>query len=180
MGKKKAFQQVQDNADKYTDLQFLRNGVTLSYNEEAAALRFVGALYGKQNCTSLNSLRAHKSKSIMKVSTKRMPPTNDSFHQHVLRCQFQLITWKKANMPLQVLPDPDSFGYCRNPDGTIDPMMMAQPAAAPELLNDIICFCNNDCDDFCRCHSLGQPCTAACDCGGLNYVSVKIEHVLTL
>jgi hypothetical protein len=46
---------------------------------------------------------------------------------------------------------------------------MTQSAAAPELLNEIICECEDDCDDISRCHQHWQPCTAACECGGLNF-----------
>jgi hypothetical protein len=68
---------------KYQDLQTMGSRENLSKEEENACMKFIGKMYGKENCTSLNALRAYKAGH--KVSTKRLPPTNDSFHQHVLR-----------------------------------------------------------------------------------------------
>ena len=51
--------------------------------------------------------------------------------------------------------------------------MMVQPVTDPELLNDIICQCEDDRDNNCNCKS---PClwVMACDYGGRNY-AVTIE-----
>lgn len=42
--------------------------------------------------------------------------------------------------------------------------MMTQPVAAPELLNDIVCDCEDVCDETCTCSCSRQPCTIACSC----------------
>ncbi len=47
--------------------------------------------------------------------------------------------------------------------------MMWQAPVASELLNELVCQCDDDCDSLCRCEMNGQPCTAACDCGGKTY-----------
>ena len=45
------------------------------------------------------------------------------------------------------------------------PQMMSQSPAAPELLNDLACNCDNSvCDDNCTFFRNEQPCTLACKC----------------
>ena len=45
--------------------------------------------------------------------------------------------------------------------------MMTQSPAAPELLNEILCDCESECDDTCTCVLNGQACTKACTCEAL-------------
>ena len=166
-GKKKPFTMVEQKAAQYQDLATLGAEPTLSQNEEAAVTKFVGEMYGKQNCTSLNAVRAHKASR--KVSSKRLPPTNDAFHLHMLRTLYQLMIWKHANISMQHMPDAQAFGYVMDKNQLLMPQMMGQSAVAPELINELICECEDDCDDNCQCQQHGQPCTAACECGGMNY-----------
>ena len=35
---------------------------------------------------------------------------------------------------------------------------------APELLNYIVCDCDDECAEQCKCTNYMQPCTAACPC----------------
>lgn len=61
------------------------------------------------------------------------------------------------------------FGYRRNEQGILQPVMMTQPAAAPELLNNIVCEClPGDCQNGqnCSCSRSEQSCTAECKCEG--------------
>ncbi len=44
------------------------------------------------------------------------------------------------------------------------PLLMSQQEAAPEILNDLICLCDNACTKDCTCENHDQPCTAACSC----------------
>jgi len=47
----------------------------------------------------------------------------------------------------------------------LQPQMMSQLPAAPELLNKLVCNCPPDAyPDECSCLENGQPCTAACIC----------------
>jgi hypothetical protein len=40
-----------------------------------------------------------------------MPPTEDSFSLHLLRCIYQLMIWHEVVVPMQELHDPTEFGY---------------------------------------------------------------------
>ncbi len=60
---------------------------------------------------------------------------------------------------------PTYFGYeIDNDNQSLQPVMMTQSVAAPELLNDMVCACNGVCDEECTCFLNEQPCTAACSC----------------
>lgn len=43
--------------------------------------------------------------------------------------------------------------------------MMTQDASAPELLNDFLCECSDNCINSCVCSKNSQPCAPACGCG---------------
>jgi hypothetical protein len=73
---------LENNPSKYQDLQTIGSGENLTKEEETACMKFIGEMYGKEYCTSVNALMAYKASH--KVSTKQLPPTNDSFDQHVL------------------------------------------------------------------------------------------------
>jgi hypothetical protein len=77
--------------------------------------------------------------------------------------------WKHADVIMQHMPDARDFGYAVNEHQHLMPQMMGQPAVASELINELICECSDDCDENCQCQQHGQPCTAACECGGMNY-----------
>ena len=100
---------------------------------------------------------------------KKLPPTENSFHQHLLRTIYQLIIWKQAHIPFQELPDPTEFGYNQNEVYGLQPKLMTQDVSAPELLNDFMCECPDDACNMasnCTCFTNSQSCTTACSCNG--------------
>lgn len=166
IGKKMVFQVLTKSASQLCDLAELGTQPVLLPQTKAAAVVFVGLLYGQSNCKSLNALRISLVLAKTKVKPRKLPPTNDSFMLHLLRCIYQLQIWGGALAPTS-LPDPLDFGYTHDAQsGLFMPQMMTQAAAAPELLSDLVCVCSNSCDDECICCSNEQPCTEACDCKG--------------
>lgn len=127
-------------------------------------MTFVGSLYGKKDCVSLNNFRCEKAGK--NIPGKKLPPTEDSFRLHVLGCIYQLMIWRNANIPVHDTIDSTEFGYEKEPEtGILQSKLMCQSPAAPELLNDIVCLCrSNDCSEDCTCLSNGQACTVACSC----------------
>lgn len=71
--------------------------------------------------------------------------------------------WRNANVPQYDVPSPTDFGYEVDSTGNLKPVMMTQSVAAPELLNDMVCHCEQ-CDMDCVCSLSAQPCTYACSC----------------
>lgn len=160
-GKRTAFRVMTKKSGSFQALASLGVNTTISKQEKAACTAFVGALYGRGECESLDKLRCEK--ATKNIPPKKLPPTENSLHQHVLRCAYQLTIWRQADIAQHVLPDPEDFGYVRDSTNCPQPVMMTQPPAAPELLNDLVCSCSS-CDGNCTCYESGQPCTAACLC----------------
>jgi hypothetical protein len=101
---------------------------------------------------------------------KKLPPTEDAFHLHLLWCAYQLLLWRQAIVPMPTVLDATRYGYERCTDGTgfLQLQMMSQSPAAPELLNDLVCDCHPDaCAVGCSWLANGQPCTAVCVCESL-------------
>ncbi|KAG0719669.1 hypothetical protein GWK47_050025 [Chionoecetes opilio] len=130
-------------------------------NEVNAAHKFVVALYGGREETLLE-LRCKL--ALRKVAPQKLPPTENSLYQHILRVAYQLFVWKKAATGMLEVKDVTKFGWERNVDTKqLQPIMMTQPCAPPELLNDILCCCE-DCNEDCSCLVNNQSCTADCVC----------------
>lgn len=165
-GKRKAFRIMTSKANKFQAMTDLGMG-PLTRAQKEACTQFIGLMYGQTDCNSLNHLRVQKaSHSRSKMPAKKLPPTDNSFELHVLRCVFQLLIWRQAMVAMQELPDPKDYGYVLNPEtNSLQPRLMSQPAAAPELLNDLVCVCDGDaCSTSCKCEENEQPCTYACNC----------------
>lgn len=132
-------------------------------------MRFVLRMYGSKDLgSSLNKVccsmaSSHKSK----VPGKKLPPTEDSFLLHMQRSAFQLMIWKSADIGVQELPNPTENGWQLDQEsGRLMAKPMSQGCSAPELLNDLICACFNECSNSCVCVSHKQPCVPACGCYG--------------
>lgn len=95
-------------------------------------MKFVAELYGFPELT-LHEIRCKKAKKA--TNPRQLPPTENSLHQHYLRCVLQLMIWRNANIPQYDVPSPTDFGYEVDSTGNLKPVMMTQSVAAPELLN---------------------------------------------
>ena len=81
-----------------------------SKEEIKACKFFVGLLYGATHCDSLNKLRVEKVLKFKRVKSRKLPPTDDSFSLHLLRCAYQLHVWKGCLSTILDIPDPTEFG----------------------------------------------------------------------
>ncbi len=62
---------------------------------------------------------------------------------------------------MQELADPTDFGDEINADKIIlPPKMMNQSVTASELLNELVCSCEDGCSTNCTCEINNQHCTA--------------------
>ena len=162
-GKKTAFRIMIQKAHTFQPLTSLGSNLDISKQEREACTAFVGVMYGKSGCDSLDKLRREKASK--NVSPKKLPPTEDSLQQHILRTAYQLMLWRQANISVQNLPNPEMYGYIRDDDNCLHPRMMNQGPAAPELLNNLVCDCKDiSCNASCTCLVNNQSCTAACLC----------------
>ena len=161
-GKRKAFKMLIDRAEQYQLLYNMGEELLLTDVQRIACTKFVINLYGGNDTQTLHQLRCAKAKS--SVHPRNIPPTADSLSLHLQRCVIQLWIWRNATTAQHDLPPLTDFGYEIDEDG-IKPKMINQAAAAPELLNDLVCGCEL-CSETCICFANRQPCTVACCCTG--------------
>lgn len=96
-GKAKAFKFIKEKADLHQSLKSLEASPNITKAE-------------RQACTnSLNKL--HCKQAAKKVGPRKLPPTDDTFHQYVLRETYQLMMWRQADMQILNLPHPIFYRY---------------------------------------------------------------------
>ena len=134
---------------------------TTSPEVEMAAMKFVGVMYGKTGCISLNTLHCEMAGN-KNIQGKKLPPTEDAFHLHLLCSMYQLMICRKANVPMPNLPHPTGYGYENKANGAgFQTQMMSQSPGVSELLSDPVGVCKPDaCAVKCSCLDNGQPCTS--------------------
>ncbi len=91
-----------------------------------------------------------------------------SFNLHLKCAAYQLIIimeWTQVNTgkTMQNLHNTTDYGYMEDVDNSLSPKLMVQVISAPELLNKLVCNCENYCSDD-ECIYANQPCTTACVC----------------
>ena len=165
-GKTVAFKHFMNPASGLTDLKKLGCDLRLPIENTIVdtAMKFACLLYNVKSIDRLNGARtllAGKGKS-----GKFLPPTEATFGLHLLRTSYQVYVWRQAHMNSPNLPDPKQFGFEQNGDDIQAKMNPANtPISAPELLNQLVCDCEDHCDDAsCCCVVNEQPCTEACGC----------------
>ncbi|WAR05623.1 hypothetical protein MAR_020992 [Mya arenaria] len=161
-GKRRAFKLLTERASNFQPLFNLGEELLLSELQRTACTSFVISLYGGSDVQTLHQLRCIKAKS--SVHPRNIPPTADTLNLRLQRCVIQLWIWRHATTAQHNLPPFTDFGYEIDEVG-LTPKMMSQPAAAPELLNDLVCGCEI-CSESCVCFANRQPCTVACSCTG--------------
>ena len=164
IGKKKVFNVMLAYAKNIKIVAKMGTDSCLPFEKRQVCVKFVGLLYGAVNCGSLNKLRTEKVLKNKHVKPKKLPPTDDSFLLHMLRCTYQLLVWKSCLSAMQQLPDPLEFGYIIDSEsGLLVPQLMSQSVTPPELLSDLVCDCTDMCEKDCICLSNEQLCTQACE-----------------
>ena len=102
---------------------------------------------------------------------EKLPPTDDSFREHVKRAMFQLRIWLDADkaQPTQTI-DPLDWGW-HTVDSYLIPTTTPEgtPIAPDSVLKIIRCNCksvNDRCGDKsrCSCATNSLPCTRFCNC----------------
>ena len=128
------------------------------------AREFFVDLYGRQEFTSLDVLRAHLWSS-HEGDLRSLPPTEDAFRQHVLRALYQLALYKRAHLSEPLLPSPATFGR-KVVNGHLVPIMMLS-SPKPESIKALSCKCKRSkCLKACPCSKASVPCVVSCLCTG--------------
>lgn len=77
IGKKKVFKLMLGNAKDFQKIASIGMGDGLSIEARNESVKFIGLLYGANNCVSLNKLRTEKVLKNKNVKPKKLPPTDD-------------------------------------------------------------------------------------------------------
>lgn len=181
---------------KSTAIKTLKSGLTLrklGCQEEliadiiAEATKFVASCYGFPRETDMTTLRYKVWTAKMgnhKLNTapelRVLPPTSETFKEHVLRSHLQAAIWRSyidANPPQM---DPTHYGW--TPDvntQTLVPVAMP-PAVSPapvDVLKMIKCGCSSCATARCSCSAAHLSCSVFCKCYGLH--SCKNPNTIT-
>lgn len=160
-----AYNILKNHSSELQELAPLGKEVPPTRSQLVAGMKFVCMMYGKRACSSLNQLRCERASKAGK-QLKKLPPTENSFEQHLLRCCLQMMVWVNAGIGMHEEADYSKYGWYSTEYG-LKPIMMTQPCAAPELLKDVVCECpSSECSNACSCLDNNQPCTDDCNCKG--------------
>ena len=85
---------------------------------------------------SLNEFRANL--YVTSVDLRALPPTEDAFHQHVLRAILQKSIGVMADKNNPHIPNPLEFGWCKE-NNELRPIMMTKPATPPDFATFAYC-----------------------------------------
>ena len=130
-------------------------------------------IYGKK-CQSVDMLRyeIHCAKG-GKVEPEALPPCESSFRPHVTRANYQAAIWKRAVVPLAVIPSPCGHGWeVENISNVVKFVWLGSKPAPEYVLELLSCTCRRACTvDNCCCLKADLKCTDMC--------SVQCENMVT-
>ena len=151
IGKKTAYSKLVNNADIISQLKtFHEDNVEDSVT---VARTYALLLYGKKgkDADTLDELRYIIATTTDK-SASMLPPTEDSFKQHVLRAKYQTQIWCQSHIPNQVAIKPVGHGWSACDDGGITQTMFTQAPAPVEVRDLTHLYCTDkDCLNGRKC-----------------------------
>ena len=166
IGKKTAFSKLVKNTDTVSKLKtFHEDDIDDSVT---VARTYALLLYGKKgkDIDTLDELRYVMATTTDK-SASMLPPTEDSFKQHVLRAKYQTQIWCQSHIPNQEVVDPVGNGWTACDGGGITQTMFTQAPASVEVRDLTHLYCaDNGClrGNRCPCLLAGLECIDACSC----------------
>jgi len=166
IGKKSAYSKLVKYADSLTNLHSFHNDDL--DGSVAAARKFVLLLYAGKKGKDINTL--DELRYVLATTTDKtaamLPPTEDSFKQHVLRAKYQTRLWCQSHIASQEVVEPVGHGWSAC-DGGIAPTMFVQAPAPIEVRDLTHLYCTDkDCQNArkCPCRLAGLECIDACSC----------------
>ena len=148
-GKRSAYTQlvelIKNNPTELTNF-----GLTDNVDDDVHCARtYILAVYGNKwkNCLTLDHLRYILASTTDK-SASHLPPTEDSFRQHVLRARYQTSVWCQSHISKPVLCNPVGNGWkLSNDKQRLEPVFYLRDAAPVEVRDLTHMFCTDtDCN----------------------------------
>lgn len=123
----------------------------------------------KDDFDDVASLCVHKflnQKSLLLL--KLLPPTDDWYRQHVMRCALATIIDKRAHLAQPTLPPYQNFGWAGEDTGKLpDPIPSTTDYWPERMSKSLSCNCKTGCTSRnCSCSRRGVSCYIGCRCTG--------------
>lgn len=148
-------------------MQLAQSDLDISIN---ASRKLVARLYdpkGKyKSCqNNLNKLRVRLATS-KDSALVRLPPSEASFKQHVLRACIQAKVWMTSHEAKPHIGSPYDFGWQKGSNGPMPILFTGMMSS--DFLQDLVCSCKGKsiCSRSCVCFEQNLCCTELCPCQG--------------
>lgn len=172
-GKWKAVQLLQRNERYVRAMASIGEEWAVSEETFKDTEALVCQLYGKK-CQSVDVLRyeIHCTRG-GKVEPEALPPCLSSLRLHVTRANYQAAIWRRAIVPLPVIPSPHGHGWeVDNISNVVEFVWLGSKPAPEEILELLSCTCKRACTvENCCCLKAGLKCTDMC--------SIQCENMAT-
>ena len=109
-----------------------------------------------------------------KLEPEALPPCDSSLRLHVTSANYQAAIWKRAIVPLPVIPSPHGHGWeVDNISNGVEFVWLGSIAAPREVLVLLSCTCKRACTvENCYYRKTGLKCTDSCS-------SIQCENMAT-
>ena len=136
----------------------------LSKEARASLEQFVGCIYEYGTTSSVNDVRLKMFSKVNK-SVESLPPSQDAFHLHLNRANYQAFIWKKAIEPKRDCPLPTGHGWVME-NVKLKSRLMRLDTIRKKCAELVMCSCKaRRSSTRCGCLKTIGSCTSACFCG---------------
>ena len=134
---------------------------TLEESDYKNVEKFFCVLYGMPLLDDINQVRYHL--FLKKSNQEALPPTKNALYHHIKRAHYQSHIWKRAHIPISIVPEATEFGWEMIDDQTLKPILMANEGITNDELKIISCNCKSDCKtNRCICRKKNLSCSLYC------------------
>ena len=105
----------------------------------------------------------------------RLPPSEDTFKQHVLRSSYQAKIWLIAHIPKPAVGSLLEHG-CKDGKFDLEPILF-EGQMSSDFLQDLVCNGRSVCSKGCVCFEHNLSCTELCPCHALDLCHNVITHM---
>ncbi|CAG9762726.1 unnamed protein product [Ceutorhynchus assimilis] len=175
IGKKSAWQIYFRNHQQFDLHSFGKTSIEQGLD---SARKFTLSLYRNDKCKDLNEVRQKMTKETKK-SAKEIPPTEDAFYLHVLRCYYQVRLWTMSHIGLVDRLDPKNYGWTIDTNNCLSPKFTNKTPIPDEIRKVISLFCTEkNCNNSkCACKSEGVFCSSDCKCN-MKCTNIEVVELL--
>ena len=100
------------------------------------------------------------------TQNENLPPARAALIPYILKTNYQVLEWKRADQPHPNLPDPLHFGWEMTVQ-SYTPVTCLLPCAPDSVIQLVGCSClKGQCAVHCKCRTHSLICAELCRCGG--------------